>query len=99
MNIFFLDDRQIVEISAHKEYINDYYNNNGYTIVTIYDYKKKSIIFKKDEPFTNLESKSKLLSMLSNNKSNNEESNDNNSISSSNTSNSSNSSSSYSVII
>ena len=42
---FFDDDRQVVELSAHKEYINDYYNNKGYTIVTIYEYKQKSTIF------------------------------------------------------
>ena len=39
---FFLDDRQVVEIGAHKEYINDYHNNKGFTIVTIYRYEKKS---------------------------------------------------------
>ena len=42
---FFNDDRQVVELSAHKEYINDYYNNKGYTIVTIYCHKQKSNLF------------------------------------------------------
>ena len=39
---FFEDDRQVVELNSHKEYINDYHNNVGYTIVTIYRYKQKS---------------------------------------------------------
>ena len=99
---FFEDDRQIVEISAHKEYINDYYNNKGYTIVTIYDYKKKSEIFKNNEPFTCLQTKNKssLLTMLqtkdnSTKQEDNENQNENSSISSGNSSNSS----SYSIII
>ena len=50
---FFLDDRQVVEVSAHKEYINDYHNNNGYTLVSVYRYKQKSNFFKENKKLPN----------------------------------------------
>jgi len=43
--IFYEDDRQVVELNSHKEYCNDVTNKRGYTIITIVPYKKKSSLF------------------------------------------------------
>ena len=40
--VFYEDDRQVVELNSHKEYLNDKTNTTGYTIVTIMPYEKKS---------------------------------------------------------
>ena len=39
--VFYEDDRQVVELNSHKEYLNDITNTTGYTIVTIIQYEKK----------------------------------------------------------
>ena len=43
--VFYEDDRQVVELNSHKEYVNDKKNTTGYTIVTIMPYKAKSTFF------------------------------------------------------
>ena len=43
--VFYEDDRQVVELNSHKEYLNDKTNTTGYTIVTIMPYEKKSTFF------------------------------------------------------
>lgn len=43
--VFYEDDRQVVELNSHKEYLNDKKNTTGYTIVTIMPYKKKASFF------------------------------------------------------
>jgi Holliday junction resolvase RusA-like endonuclease len=43
--VFYEDDRQVVELNSHKEYLNDKQNTTGYTIVTIIPYEKKSTFF------------------------------------------------------
>ena len=43
--VFYEDDRQVVELNSHKEYLNDKQNTTGYTIVTIMPYEKKSTFF------------------------------------------------------
>ena len=45
---FYDDDRQVVELNSHKEYINDKNNTTGYTIVTVTPYVKKSELFKNE---------------------------------------------------
>ena len=42
---FYEDDRQVVELSCHKEYTNEHHNKVGYTMVTIMPYKGKNSIF------------------------------------------------------
>ena len=46
--VFYDDDRQVVELNSHKEYLNDIDNKLGYTIVTIAPYIKKAEHFKVD---------------------------------------------------
>lgn len=43
--VFYNDDRQVVELNSHKEYINDATNTTGYTIVTVLPYKVKGSHF------------------------------------------------------
>ena len=43
--VFYDDDRQVVELNSHKEYLNDINNKVGYTIVTIMPYEKKASHF------------------------------------------------------
>lgn len=43
--VFYEDDRQVVELNSHKEYVNDKNNTTGYTIVTIMPYIAKSTFF------------------------------------------------------
>lgn len=42
---FYEDDRQVVELSCHKEYTNEHHNKTGYTIVTILPYTGKSTFY------------------------------------------------------
>ena len=44
--VFYDDDRQVVELNSHKEYCNDAKDSTGYTIVTILPYETKLDIFK-----------------------------------------------------
>ena len=46
--VFYEDDRQVVELNSHKEYLNDKNNATGYTIVHIMPYKKKSSFFNQE---------------------------------------------------
>jgi len=43
--VFYSDDRQVVELNSHKEYLNDVTNKTGYTIVTVLPYDVKSRLF------------------------------------------------------
>jgi Holliday junction resolvase RusA-like endonuclease len=43
--VFYEDDRQVVELNSHKEYLNDKKNTTGYTIVNIMPYEKKLSFF------------------------------------------------------
>jgi len=43
--VFYEDDRQVVELNSHKEYSNEHQNKIGYTIVTVLPYKTKSSFF------------------------------------------------------
>ena len=42
--VFYLDDRQVVELNSHKEYTSKH--STGFTLVTITEYSKKSEFFK-----------------------------------------------------
>jgi Holliday junction resolvase RusA-like endonuclease len=43
--VFYEDDRQVVELNSHKEYLNDQSNKVGYCIVTVLPYEKKAAHF------------------------------------------------------
>ena len=47
--VFYEDDRQVVELNSHKEYVNDKKNTTGYTIVHITPYEKKSSFFNPEQ--------------------------------------------------
>ena len=47
--VFYEDDRQVVELNSHKEYLNDKKNTTGYTIVHIMPYEKKSSFFNPEQ--------------------------------------------------